>query len=202
MAFHSKKELEIRFNGILIDEVSSQSQKKSVKLLGIEIDPNLNWSEHINRLSSKIRSYLYGLRRIRYEVDEHVRLAYFRAYIMSSMQYGIEIWGSSPKFHALEKLQKQGVRLLKAKKNVVHTSDLFKSFNILPLFLLLEQRERCLGYKYNDLDLFEKSSSQRQKDRHQVRLPLQIDIKQVFWRVSNTWNSMPVSLKEETSTKT
>ena len=132
----------------LIDEISPRVREKSYRLLGVHIDADLSWKEHIKQVAAKVKSFLYGMRRIRFEVDEHVRLSYFKAYIMSTIQFAIEIWGNSTSFNVLEKLQKQGVRMIKAKKFVIHTSPLFKDFKILPLNLLLEQRERCLALIY------------------------------------------------------
>ena len=172
MAFYSKTELNLRLDGVPIEEISTKSQQKSVKLLGIEVDPWLTWSEHVQSLVSKLRSYLYGLRRIRYEVDEFVRLSYVKSYLMSSIQYGIEIWGGSSHFHLLEKIQKQAVRLIKAKAFVIHTSALFREFKILPLSLILEQKERCMAFKYAEDGRFEETTSRRQQDKGLVRLPL------------------------------
>ena len=120
---------------------------------------------------------------------------------MSTIQFSIEIWGSSSQFHLLEKLQKQGIRLIKAKKYVIHTSGLFKELKILPLSLIREQRERCLAFKYNEMDIFEKSSSARQQEKLQIRLPLQLGQKQVYWRICNTWNQLSEALKSSSNLK-
>ena len=116
--------MNLKLNGIDIEEVSLHSDVKSVRVLGVEVDPDLTWSEHIKTVASKLKSYIHGLRRIRFEVD-----LFARAFIMSTIQFAIEIWGSASKFHMLEKLQKQGIRLIKAKSCVIPQRNILKFYN-------------------------------------------------------------------------
>ena len=76
----------LNFNGISIKAADS------VKLLGIEIDKNINFNHHIMNLSKKANSKLYALRRIRNYITEENSKVIMNSFILSQFRYCSLIW--------------------------------------------------------------------------------------------------------------
>ena len=102
------RKLEIKVDDICIQNVSKQ------KLLGIYIDENLNWSEHIDYLCSNISSKISLLRQLSEYVPTKVQKLFLQSYIMPLIEYGSVIWGSTStsNFERLLKLQKRTARII------------------------------------------------------------------------------------------
>ena len=73
--------------------------------LGIILDENLSWKNHINMLSniiSKVTGVMYKLKNV---LSEHILLILYNALISSHLNYGLFVWGI--KADRLEILQKK-----------------------------------------------------------------------------------------------
>jgi hypothetical protein len=89
-------------------------QVSKVRYLGVVIDNNLTWSDHLDKLCSKLSSALYVLRRLRHiSSDETTKAAYF-ALFEAHIRYGIALWGNSSRTNTNRVLilQKKAVRIL------------------------------------------------------------------------------------------
>lgn len=109
-------------------------QVENIKYLGLWVDSNLSWKEHINSLKIKLVKYIrifYMLRTVCY--PKLMRTLYF-ALINSKLEYGIEVWGGA--YHStifpLITLQKAFVRIISNKSRFTHSAQLFQKLNILP----------------------------------------------------------------------
>jgi hypothetical protein len=66
-----------------------------VKFLGLHIDSNLNWKNHIDNLCKKLSSALFALRVLKSKVEiAALKIVYF-ALFQSHLSYGIILWGNS-----------------------------------------------------------------------------------------------------------
>ena len=74
------------------------------KVVGVQIDDQLNWNEHIKYISKKINSGLGALKRIRPYVSIKMLKTVYNALIQSHLDYCCEIWDSLGKTLA-DKLQ-------------------------------------------------------------------------------------------------
>jgi hypothetical protein len=82
------------------------------KLLGIHIDAQLNWHQHIDNLCKKLNRALYALRCLTNIVSQKVLLVVYNAYFLSLIRYGIILWGGSAAAHKVFILQKKAIRLI------------------------------------------------------------------------------------------
>ena len=110
-------------------------RKDYVKYLGILIDSNLTWKQHILFISSKISKSLGILSRLRHFVPTDTLLSIYRSLIQPYITYGIAVWGQAAQtnWDKLLILQKRALRLIHFAPYRSHAIPLFIQHNILPL---------------------------------------------------------------------
>ena len=108
---------------------------KYIKYLGLHIDNNLRFDEHINRVSSKIARSLGVMNRIKELVPVSISKILYFSLIYPYFNYCIEIWGSTLQYHInkLVLLQKRAVRIVKDVHFLHHTDELFNEMKLLRL---------------------------------------------------------------------
>ena len=129
---HQRKKLDspikIKLNGKRV------YPSKSVKYLGIKIDANLNWKQHIQYIVVKLNRANALLFTIRNYVNKHILRTIYFAIFDSHINYAYLLWGQN--LHALSRiiiLQKKALRIMFFQSRNSHSSSLFKSNHILKL---------------------------------------------------------------------
>ena len=104
---HSQ-ELDIYIDGNKIKTVTKQ------KLLGIYIDENLQWSDHIDSLCSTISSKISLLKQLPLYIPVEAQKRYYQGYILPLIDYGSCTWGTTTKANIkrISKLQKRAARII------------------------------------------------------------------------------------------
>ena len=102
-----------------------------VKLLGVYLDPRLNYKTHVEHLCSKLSKATYAIKRI-YKTagSEAAATAYFALH-HSLLSYAIEVWGHTPHIHMVLKEQKKAVRSIEGRVSTEHCKPFFRKYNIL-----------------------------------------------------------------------
>ena len=82
------------------------------KYLGLVIDADLTWSNHIDMIKSKVRPFVAALRRTRYLLDVAMRKDLYYAHIHPHFLMLICVWGCAAEFriHQLSVLQNRALR--------------------------------------------------------------------------------------------
>lgn len=95
------------------------TEVQSVRFLGVIIDNNLTWKEHISYLQNKLKISIGVLKRIKPYIPERIFKTVYHSLFSSHMTYCISVWGGAAKTHIdkLFRLQKRCVRLLFGGKN-------------------------------------------------------------------------------------
>ena len=108
--------------------------KEFVKYLGILIDNNLSWKNHIDHIVIKI-SRAIGLSKLRHFVRKHTLINIYRSLIAPYLSYGLIVWGQACKSYLdkLLKLQKRVLRFIYFSDHNQHAIPLFSDAGILPL---------------------------------------------------------------------
>lgn len=57
------------------------------KVLGVTIENNVSWTNHVNELTKRVSQKLYQLSKIKTILYAHARRAFFHAYIQSIIDY-------------------------------------------------------------------------------------------------------------------
>ena len=103
------------------------------QFLGIYIDENLKWTEHIKHVKSKLASSLYAMRSTKHTLTEnHLKTLYFSLF-QSYLEYGISIWGGANEtvIKPLKIVQKKAIRIVSNSAYNAHTYPIFKHLHIL-----------------------------------------------------------------------
>lgn len=111
----------------------------SVKVLGLALTDNLDWSIHVNHVASKILSGCYSIRKLKQIVHPHILLLVYFAHIHSHLSYGLLFWGASPHANRIFILQKRAVRIIAGVSRKHSCRELFKELGILTLACTLIQ---------------------------------------------------------------
>ena len=84
-------------------------ERKSLKYLGVIIDCNLNWKEHVSELCKKISRGVGILSKLRHFLDVRILIQIYYCIIYPFLTYGVIIWGNTYKtnFESLIILQKR-----------------------------------------------------------------------------------------------
>ena len=88
--------------------------EETVKLLGVELDYQLNFNEQVYRICQKIARQLNVLQRISNFFSEETRLLVFKSFIRSNFNHCPIIWHFCSKVNTekLEKLQYRGLKIV------------------------------------------------------------------------------------------
>ncbi|KAJ8723159.1 hypothetical protein PYW08_003071 [Mythimna loreyi] len=134
------------------------SPEDTIVFLGITLDSKLQWGPHIDKLSKKLSSAAYAVRKIRNLTDlETARLVYF-SYFHSVMSYGILLWGNAADIQTIFVLQKRAIRSIYKLSPRYSLRDKFKNINILTVpcqyifdNILYVHKNKNMFKKYSDI---------------------------------------------------
>jgi hypothetical protein len=125
----SDTELKITVSGKEIEQVASQ------KLLGVKLDKNLDFNEHIDDLCKKVSQRIGVLKQIKRNLPIEERKLYYNAMIKPLVLYGSCVWSStsSDNIDRIYKLQKRAARVILDADTTVRSASLFSKLQWLPL---------------------------------------------------------------------
>lgn len=110
ISFHPRQKIPININ------FSFKNNKLEVvdkfTLLGLNIDTQINWKSHIQKIRAKISKFSYALREIKKATDLKTALVTYYAYAYAWLKYGVILWGNSTDAPTLFTLQKKLIRIL------------------------------------------------------------------------------------------
>ena len=88
--------------------------KESVRYLGVIIDNNLSWKQHIDRVAIKISGTVGLSCKLRHFLPRHTLLTIYRSLVTPYLTYGLTAWGQAYKSYLekLLRLQKGALRFI------------------------------------------------------------------------------------------
>jgi len=89
---------------VSVNSIEIQSSK-NMKVLGVIIDKKLNWLDHVNKIISKAKSTLYGIRYIRSKIDIKDMTDVIRTHVVSRLVYAAPAWAHRLGYKQREKLR-------------------------------------------------------------------------------------------------
>jgi hypothetical protein len=186
------------------------SQVKTMNFLGVLIQENLKWNEHISSKTNKISKVTSLLYRLKNTIPESVLLNIYNALIVPHMTYGIVAWGHAPQslLRRLIILQKKSLRIISKSQFISHTQPLFKKFKLLKLPDL---------YRLNCCKLYYRTKTHTLPEYHTQQLPTvrtinpyssrmasdiyisitlsNIEKQSLNYKIGTTWNNIPPHFK-------
>jgi len=168
MIIHSRDKLmTIKLNNIEIQRCGYGLQEESVKLLGIIIDENLDWSEHIKSVVKKISKGNYLLWRYRKELNFSSKKVLQESFIKSHLLYGLSVWGgaSNTKLKLIESPLKKVWR--KFGQGYMHTYERLINGEMLSLKdeILIQESKILWKWNMNQLPKSLKAIIEEKNDR-------------------------------------
>ena len=122
------------------------SYSKVIDFLGFRLDDNLNWNDHLEKLSCKLSRTLGVINKLKYVLPRNVLLQLYNSLFLPHVNYGILIWGHN--YERIEKLQKRAVRFITQSKYLAHTDPIFIKLNLLKIQDIFKLNQLKFYYKY------------------------------------------------------
>ena len=94
------KTVTLNVNGAEIHSV------KEVKFLGMWLDTQLNWSNHIEKLIIKISRNSNLIKYNKNTMPRDTKLLIYHSHVMSHIQYGLILWGNSASSAQINRIQR------------------------------------------------------------------------------------------------
>ena len=185
---------------------------RSVRVLGIYLDEKLSLAHHVEIVSSKVASSVYGICRVkRFLSRTSLRSLYF-ANVHSHLNYCNLLFSllNKSKLNKLFSLQKKAIRAICNANFRAHTKPLFQELRILPLSELIKFNQLTFIFDYLQGKLPE-SFTNIWKQNFQVNccynlrngrdlfipaLRLKILFKHPLYALPFVWNNFPYDFKE------
>ena len=127
-------------------------EEKSIQYLGVILDNNLKWKEHVNYLMKKIKRNVGLLSKVRYFVDIKSLIGLYYALIYPLITYSLIAWGHTYEsiINPLILLQKRTIRIITFPSCFEHSSPLFKSLKLIKLQDLVKICTAVFMFKFHN----------------------------------------------------
>lgn len=172
---------------------------ESSKFLGVHIDSNLKWADHILHLQKRLSSACFSLRIISSICDiDTAKTAYF-SYFHSLLSYGIIFWGNQLKANKIFIMQKRAIRIMCRVNPRSSCRNLFKKLGILTttsqyIYSLMDFLCKNLSmYKLNNQ--YHNHNTRRNCDIHCELKNLSMVQKGVHYTSTKVYNALPPQIK-------
>ena len=119
----------------IISRVGQFCEEKSVRFLGVWVDDQMSFTDHMSKLKSKLISGIYALSTSCKLVSLSVRKLIYRSLVESHIRFAAILYGASnpTMLNPLRVLQRKAVRIVAGANFNAHTGNLFKVHNFLKL---------------------------------------------------------------------
>ena len=120
----------LNINGFTIERESS------IKLLGVWIDENLTWRDHIHTVKNKIAKNIGHLYQGKHYLNDNCLKQIYFAYIHAYLNYAIIAWASTHKtgLKKVQSKQKHALRIMFNQSKTSPSEPLFLSLNVLNVY--------------------------------------------------------------------
>ena len=170
----------------------------NTNFLGLELDKNVNWKKHIQKILPKLSSACYLIRKTYPSCNLNtLRMIYF-AYFHSATEYGIIFWGNSVESKRIFLQQKRILRNMSGSPSGATCRTLFCELKILTLtsqYILSLMR-----FLSSNLDFFTFNSSVHNINTrlglklHKPSINLKIYQRSSYYNCTNVYNKLPEDL--------
>ena len=116
----------------------SSEHKSYIKYLGVLIDENLSWKNHLDCVITKISKTIGMIAKLRHFVPSSVLTNIYKSLILPYLTYGLVAWGNASKnyLNKIVVLQKRVLRLIYFVDRKERAIPLFVNAKILPITFL------------------------------------------------------------------
>jgi len=188
----------------------------STKFLGIIIDENTTWKQHIDAITKTISRNIGVINKLKQFIPERILYSLYCSLVLPYINYGILVWGNTYKTYLekILKLQKWAMRTISNSHYRSHSGPLFAKYNIINVFDTYNLELGVFMFKYSAGMLpsvfdnfFTKRSeihnyqTRYKNDYNQTRNKKCFSDNSVRTQGPILWNSLNESIKNSNSTK-
>ena len=178
-------------------------QVHSHKVLGVIIDDELRWENHIDFLTKKLARSLFLLNRLKLFIDTDARKIFFNAHCLSHINYASIVWSCSAQNHLkkLNTLYKRGTKIIlpdptlstKEKQAVLDILPLNQQLEFQKLVSVFKTRFNLTPHYITNLLI----KSHRYSSTNYLLPQARIDLFKTSFSFSGAvmWNSLPLRLR-------
>ena len=118
-----------------------ESAWSCIKYLGVLIDENLSWKNHLDCVITRINKTIGMIAKLRYFVPSSALTNIYKSLILTYLTYGLVAWGNTSKnyLNKIVVLQKRVLRLIYFVDRKEHAIPLFVNAKILPITFLYNE---------------------------------------------------------------
>jgi len=182
----------------------------SCKFLGVIINENLSWADHIETIRKKISKNIGLIKHIKHQLSVDVLRSLYFALVSPYLEYCNMVWaiGSNTALNQLFITQKRAIRVISNSRWNAHTAPLFKNLKILTILELNKLQIACFMYRVNRnlvpsffVDMFclnsnVHSHSTRQANNYHIRLCRTTLFKNTLRNTGAViWNSLDANIR-------
>lgn len=149
MIFKTQKKL-LNITTDLVINNSIITKVPTIKFLGIILDENLKWNDHIKMIKNKISKSNGIICKARKVFDENYLIMLYNSLVLPYLNYCIEVWGYANEtcLNSVFKLQKRILRIIKCVNTRTESKPLFLHFKILNVHQVLCYNSIIFMYKF------------------------------------------------------
>ena len=70
----------------------NDQQLQQHKVIGVDVDENLQWREHVTGIFKKVSKNLALFRRVKHFLPKWSKIMFYNAYIMPHLDYCVTVW--------------------------------------------------------------------------------------------------------------
>ena len=199
----------VRLN-LLIDNMPI-TEKITTKFLGVTIDSNLNWNEHIKNIHTTVSRNIGVLYRLRNFLTEKSLFILYNSFVLSHIMYCNIVWGNcaTTKINSLLLLQKRALRIITNSNYLAHSNPLFHRLKTLKVQDIHSLQTSIFMFKFShDLlpalfhNTFQRNANihsyptRRSNDYHLENPKIILAHKSIKHHGPDVWNSLPDAVKQ------
>ena len=212
MLISARKHKETLYVNIIDDGKTKRLEsQKSIKILGVHIDQNINWSKQIQEINKKAKFAARNLKRINMMIPLKSRLLLYNSLVASHLKYADTVWAGCNvrDQNKLQRTQNLAVKSILGMKKYESATTALKKANLLPLETkrkiheavyiqkgLSNKLPKSVCEKYQQL---QPQTSFRSSNQKVLTIPKHKTEKfkhSPLYRTVNIWNSIPLQIKE------
>ena len=194
----------IKLNDVELNRV------KNTKFLGVILQENLKWNDHIDYISNKVSRATGLLARLKHYLPKTILFTIYNSLCLSHLSYAISVWGSAPPstIERLVILHKKGIRYVCSSKYNAHTNPLYLSMKTVKLEDLYKLSCVKIMYKklhgflpvYHSGKILTKFEKMNIETRQKFDIVLEIHNatsknNSINSKIGNAWNNLPFHIK-------
>lgn len=125
---------------------------KSTKFLGLHVDMNLRWTEHIVAVNKNMNKSYYAISRIKDTMPLNALINVYYSLVYSHLCYNVILWGNSTDSNRIFLSQKRIIRKMFDLGKLDSCKPIFREYKIMPFYCIYLYN--CLIYVKNNLNTF------------------------------------------------